>query len=175
MYGKIVAEQEKCEKVPTCVDGDVHYIPHHAVHKDASATPIRIVYDCSCRQSKHHPSLNDCLMVGPPQQNDICAIMLRFLCHAIGLSTDIEKTFRHVRLNEADRDYARFLWLLNPQDSESDFQSYCFKSVLFGCVYINNVHELLSLYRQQSDVTNKAMTPPKRCTVGDRSYGLQFF
>ena len=71
MCGKIIAEQEKrgyVEKVCTCVDGDVHYIPHHAVHKDSSTTPIRIVYDCSCRQSKHHPSSNDCLMVGPPQQ-----------------------------------------------------------------------------------------------------------
>ena len=121
MYGKIIAEQEKrgfVEKVPTCVDGDVHYIPHHAVHKDSSTTPIGIVYDCNCHQSKHHLSLNDCLMVGPPQQIDICAIKLRFHCHAIGLSTDIENTFLHVRLNEADRDYTRFSWLSNPQDSE---------------------------------------------------------
>ena len=44
----------------------------------------------SCRQSDHHPSLNDCLLIGPPQQNDICVILLRFRCHAIRLSTDIE-------------------------------------------------------------------------------------
>ena len=67
-------------------------------------------------------------MVGSPQQ---IAIMLRFLCHVIGLSTDIEKAFLHVRLSEVDRDYTRFLRLSNLQDSESDFQSYRFKSVLF--------------------------------------------
>ena len=71
-------------------------------------------------------------MVGPPQQNDICAIVLRFHCHAIGLSTDIEKAFLHVRLDKVDRDYTRFLWLSNPRDPESDFQSHHFKSVLFG-------------------------------------------
>jgi len=137
MYGNIIAEQERrgfVEKVPTSIStsGNVHYIPHHAVHKDSSTTPIRIVYDCSCRQSDRHPSLNDCLLVGPPQQNDLCAILLRFRCHAIGLSTDIEKAFLHVGLDETDRDYTRFLWLSDPKNSESDFQPYRFKSVLFG-------------------------------------------
>ena len=44
---------------------NVHYIPHHPVRKESSTTPIRIVYDCSCRQSHTQPSLNDCLMAGP--------------------------------------------------------------------------------------------------------------
>jgi len=54
---KIIAEQEKggfVEKVPTCVNGDVQCVPHHAVHRDSSKPPVRIIYDCSCRQSKHH-------------------------------------------------------------------------------------------------------------------------
>ena len=72
------------------------------------------------------------MLVGPPQQNDICAILLCFHCHAIGLSTDIEKTFMHVGLNETDRYYTRFLWLSDPKDSEIYFQSYHFKTVLFG-------------------------------------------
>ena len=83
----------------------MHYIPHHPVRKESSTTPIRIVYDCSCRQSQDQPSLNDCLMVGPTFLNDMCGILLRFRTHRYGLSTDIEKAFLHVTLHEADRDY----------------------------------------------------------------------
>jgi len=72
------------------------------------------------------------LLVGPPQQNDIFAILLCFHCQAIGLSTDIEKAFLHVGLDETDRDYTRFLWFSDPKKTESNFQSYRFKSVLFG-------------------------------------------
>ena len=89
----------------------------------SSTTPVRIIYDWSYHQSKDHPSLNDCLMVGPPFQNEICSIMLRFRFHNIALSTDIEKAFLHVNLNEADFDYKRFLWLSIPSDPESAFQT----------------------------------------------------
>ena len=136
-YSNIISEQEKhgfIKKVSTSYTGNVNNIPHHAVQKDSSTNPIRIVYDCSCHQSKYYPSLNDCLMVGPPYQNDICAILLRFHFHVIGLSTDIEKAFLHVRLDEGDRDYTRFLWLSDPSNPESEFQTYRFKSVLFGSV-----------------------------------------
>ena len=137
IFSNIISEQVKhgfIEKVPTSYTGNVHYIPHHAVQKDSSTTHIRIVYDCSCHQSKYYPRLNDCLMIGPPYQNDICAILLCFRFHVSGLSTDIAKAFVHVRLGEGDRDYTTFLWLSDPSNPESEFQTYRFKSVLFGSV-----------------------------------------
>lgn len=85
--------------------GAVHYIPHHPVKKDSVTTPIRIVYDCSCRQSNALPSLNDCLMAGPHFLVDLCAILLRFRTHQYGLSTDIEKAFLHITLKESERFY----------------------------------------------------------------------
>ena len=112
----------------------IHYIPHHPVKKDSTTTPIRIVYDCSCRQSKTHPSLNDCLVVGPTFLNGMCNIILRFCLHRYGVSTDIEKAFLHVALDESDRDYTRFLWLSDPTDPGSEFNIYHFKTVLFGSV-----------------------------------------
>ena len=137
-YDNIISEQAKrgfIERVQaTSSASSVHYMPHHPVKKDSATTPIRIVYDCSCRQSQNQPSLNDCLMVGPTFLNDMCGILLRFRSHKYGLSTDIEKAFLHVTLNEADHDYTRFLWLSDPTNPESDIIVYRCRAVLFGSV-----------------------------------------
>ena len=135
MYGKITADQE-CkgfiDKVNNFNTKQAHYIPHRAVRKDSTTTPVRIVYDCSCRQSSQQPSLNDCLHVGLPFLNHLCAILLRFHLYVYGFTVDIEKAFLHVQLDESDRDYTHFLWLSNLQDPNSAFQPYRFKVVLFG-------------------------------------------
>ena len=57
----------------------------------------------------HHPSLNDCLQVGPPFINDLCTLLLRFCTHKMGIVTDIEKAFLHVQLTEEDRNYTLVL------------------------------------------------------------------
>jgi len=136
MYGGIIAEQERrgfIERVnPTSSHINVHYIPHHPVKKESATTPIRIVYDCSCKQSPNVPSLNDCLHSGPPFLNDLCAILIRFRQHVFAFSADIEKAFLHVYLDEADRDSTRFLWLSDHTDEHSSFVTYRFRVVLFG-------------------------------------------
>ena len=113
-------------------DRRVHYIPHHGVRKDSATTPIRIVYDCSCRQNRDSPSLNDCLESTPPQLNDLTSILTRFRLHRFAVCTDIEKAFLHVQLDERDRDVTRFLWLSDMNDPDSKLTTYRFKSVLFG-------------------------------------------
>ena len=109
-----------------------HYIPHHAVEKDSPTTPIRIVFDCSCRQSSNHPSLNDCLEIGTPCSNDLCSILVRFRLHQFGISADIKKAFLNIQLYLDDRDYTRFFWLLEPRDPSSQFCVYRFKVIPFG-------------------------------------------
>ena len=135
-YGNIIAEQERkgfIERVPEDDNtSHTHYIPHHPVRKESSTTPIRIVYDCSCKQSHDSPSLNDCLHAGPPFLNDLSAILLRFRQHSFAFSADIEKAFLHVFLDETDRDDTRFLWLSDPNNPSSPFDTYRFKVVLFG-------------------------------------------
>ena len=136
-YGNIISDHLKrgfIEKVTTLPSDTAHYIPHHPVKKQSSTTPIRIVFNCSCRSSQSHPSLNDCLITGPPFLNDMCSILIRFRLHRYGLSTDIEKAFLHVNLDETDRDFTRFLWLSDHMDPASESQTYRFKVVLFGSV-----------------------------------------
>ena len=138
LYGNIINEQqqrnfiEQVSPPDTQYNRGVHYIPHHPVRKNSPTTPVRIVYNCNCRQSRKHASLNDCLMVGNPPLIDISNILLRFRLHNFALSTDIEKAFLHVKLAECDRDFTRFLWLSDQNDPESKFVTYRFKVVLFG-------------------------------------------
>ena len=112
VYNSIIVKQEArgfIERVKsTDNESSIHYIPHHVVEKDSPTTPIRIVFDCSCRQSSGYPCLNDCLLIGSPCVSDICSILVRFRSHRFGVSTDIEKVFLHVRLHPDDRDYTCF-------------------------------------------------------------------
>lgn len=137
-YGEIINEQEKRGFIERVNDDEIkpnsklHYIPHHPVKKDSATTPIRIVYDCSCKQIPGSASLNDCLLNIPPKINDVTAILLRFRANKYAVSTDIEKAFLNVGLDIEDRDVTRFYWLSNPTDPRSDLTTYRFKSVLFG-------------------------------------------
>ena len=135
-YNAIIQEQEAkgfIERVNhDCVRTAVHYIPHYPIRKESSTTPIRIVFDCSCRQSSNSASLNDCLHASPPFLNDLCGILIRFRQHNFGFSSDIEKAFLHVHLDVEDRDFTRFLWLSDPSDANSPFVTFRFKVVLFG-------------------------------------------
>ena len=134
-YGEIIKEHERrgfIERVDNVDSMDrAHYLPHHAVKKESATTPIRVVFDCSSRSSNNSPSLNDCLMVGPPFLSDMCSIIIRFRSFTYGLSTDIEKAFLHVGLDGNDRDFTRFFWLSDPKNPESEFQVFRFKTVLF--------------------------------------------
>jgi len=72
------------------------------------------------------------LEIGPSLVNDLCSVLLRFRIHKFTLSTDIEKSFLHVKLHSSDQDFTRFLWLSDPEDAESTLDTYRFKVVLFG-------------------------------------------
>ncbi|VDI27114.1 Hypothetical predicted protein [Mytilus galloprovincialis] len=120
MYGDIIMEQErrhfieKVEETKLPTDRPVHYIPHHPVAKESSTTPIRIVYDCSCKDGRDNPSLNECLESHPPVMNDITGILMRFRAKKYATTSDLEKAFLQIQLDEKDRDATRFLWLSDP-------------------------------------------------------------
>ena len=134
IYNNIIRDQEQCgfiEQVQDTNTTDVHYLPHHPVQKESATTPIRIVYDCSCRGDGSSASLNDCLTAGPPILNKLCSIMLHFRLHTFAVSTDIEKAFLHIKLHPLDRNFTRFLWLSTPENT-SELQTYRFTVVPFG-------------------------------------------
>ena len=99
LYSEIIQDQANkgfIEKVedPENSENRVHYIPHHPVKKDSTTTPIRIVYDCSCKDKTGHVSLNDCIEPYSPMMNDITSILTRFRLNKFAVTADIEKALK---------------------------------------------------------------------------------
>ncbi|KAI3351066.1 hypothetical protein L3Q82_005633 [Scortum barcoo] len=101
-------------------EGERWYIPHHGVRHAKKPDKLRVVFDCSARYKG--TSLNDHLLSGPDMLNNLCGVLIRFRQHPVALMCDIEKMFHQFHVDEADRNYLRFLWWkkgdLNAQPSE---------------------------------------------------------
>ena len=92
---------------PTTV-GRVHYLPHHpVVRKDKSTSRVCITYDTSSKPTSDSPSLNDVLYPGPPLIPAIIDILIRFLWHNIGFTSNVEKAFLNTEIAEENGD----LWI----------------------------------------------------------------
>ncbi|UYV69829.1 hypothetical protein LAZ67_7000910 [Cordylochernes scorpioides] len=88
-----------------------HYLPHRPIYKvQSETTPIRPVYDASCKASKRSLSLNECLETGPNLIELLPEILIRFREKKIGDIADIRKAFQTIGIDEKERDYLRFLW-----------------------------------------------------------------
>ncbi|XP_074649056.1 uncharacterized protein LOC141904369 [Tubulanus polymorphus] len=83
VYHNIIMDQLSRDIIEEVTDDDRnigHYLPHRAVKKESSTTPIRIVYNASL-STAGNPSLNDCLETGPTLLNDLGSILIRFRLH----------------------------------------------------------------------------------------------
>nr|XP_045586031.1 uncharacterized protein LOC123747864 [Procambarus clarkii] len=109
-----------------------HYLPHHAVMKVSVMTPIRIAFNCSAKLKADSMSLHDCLQTGPSLTQLLQDFLLRFRSGIFAYTANISKAFLSVGLQETDRDFTKFLWVKDPQDSNIDVITYKFASVLFG-------------------------------------------
>uniref|UniRef100_A0A7I4Y2Q8 CCHC-type domain-containing protein n=1 Tax=Haemonchus contortus TaxID=6289 RepID=A0A7I4Y2Q8_HAECO len=112
----------------------LHYIPHQPVitpHKET--TKLRIVFDASAHFS-NCPSLNDVLHQGPLILPELYEVLLRFRVPQYVVTSDVEKAFLQVRLNELDRDATRFFWVrdTNKPVDEDNLVTYRFTRVTFG-------------------------------------------
>lgn len=94
------------------------------------STKLRIVYDASARAYESAPSLNDCLEIGPPLQNQVWKVLLRGRFYTVALAGDIQKAFLQVRIRPEDRDALRFHWLSN--EDPHQVRTYRFTRALFG-------------------------------------------
>ncbi|XP_078051418.1 uncharacterized protein LOC144477563, partial [Augochlora pura] len=109
--------------------GGNFYLPHHAVmKKDSTTTKLRVVFDGSAKTSSG-VSLNSAQVVGPPVQDELLSILLRFRKHAIVIAADVSKMYRQILVREQDRRYQRILWRFSENDAIGE---YCLNTVTYG-------------------------------------------
>ena len=154
-------ERKFIEKVIGPAAGGSHYIPHFAVEKlESRTTPVRSVFDCSCK-TRTGVCLNDCLCAGPPLQNNMIDILLHFSIWKYGIAFDVEKAFHKIELKEEDRDFVRFLWLSDSNDPMSAFEVLRFRVLPFGAncsPFILNCVVQLLLSQSPSDISRDILS-----------------
>ncbi|UYV70861.1 hypothetical protein LAZ67_8000899 [Cordylochernes scorpioides] len=129
-YDTIFEEWEKerfIEEVEDKWEG-CGYLPHRPVRRDGRTTPIRPVFDASCKK-KGLPSLNQCLEKGDNLIELIPDLLLRFRLGKYGIIADIRQAFLQIQVREEDREFLRFLWWKKDQKTLK-FYRHC--RVVFG-------------------------------------------
>ena len=112
--------------------GRLHYLPHRGVvREDYDTTKLRTVFDASGK-IRNEPSLNDILYSRPCLLPYLYAILLRFRTGKIGLVSNIKQAFLQVEIAEEHRDFARFLWFMDINETPPKITSLRFTRVVFG-------------------------------------------
>ena len=98
------------EKIETAAESSsCFYIPHHGVYNINKPGKVRVVFDCSAKETGK-ASLNDCLLQGPDLTNSLMGVLCRFRLEPVAFLCDIEKMFYQFRVDERHRDFLRFFW-----------------------------------------------------------------
>lgn len=92
------------------------YIPYHPINKKK----FRMVFDASAATTSGR-SFNDVQLAGEKLQAELIDLVLKFRTFKFGLTADIVKMFRQVRVNEDQWDYQRIFWRKKPTDVLEEF------------------------------------------------------
>lgn len=110
-------------------DKNSYYLPHHPIVKESSTTTkVRVVFDGSAKTSTGF-SLNDALLVGPVVQDELLAIILRFMTFAVAIVADVEKMYRQILLHLLDCPFQCIFWRFS---KSQPIQVYQLLTVTYG-------------------------------------------
>lgn len=106
-----------------------YFLPHHGVFRESSTTTkLRVVFDASAVTTSGK-SFNDIQGIGPRVQDDLISILLRFRQHKYVISSDIEKFFRQIEVDESQRPLQQILWRSDPS---LPLKTYTLNTVTYG-------------------------------------------
>ncbi|KAI5733920.1 hypothetical protein M8J77_000362 [Diaphorina citri] len=100
---------------------------HHAVYKQSSSTPVRVVFDPNVSVGKN-PSLSNVLLTGENLQANIGDLLVKFRLNLVALLCDIKAMYRCIWLHDDDCKYQHLLW----QGEHGKMIEYELKTVTFG-------------------------------------------
>lgn len=110
-------------------DRPVWYLPHHPVTHPLKPDKVRVVYDCAAKYGG--TSLNQQLLQGPDQMNQLVGVLSRFRQETVAMVADIEGMFHQVLVEPKDCDVLRFLWWPNG-DLSGEMEEYRMVKHLFA-------------------------------------------
>ena len=133
-------------------DYPVFYLPHRAVIKIGSSSPIRPVFDASATTNTGI-SLNDAIDSGPSLYPDLVEILIRFRRWPIALSGDICKAFLQIYVNEIDCNVHRFLLFLDGKLTHCRLKRVPFGNTSSPFLLNATIKYHLSLYPKSNVIT----------------------
>lgn len=102
-----------------------YYTPHHGVF---SSRKFRVVFNASAKTTSDI-SLNETQMVGEKLQPDLIIILIEFRINKFGLTADVIKMYRQVKVHPEDRKFQRIVY----RESESEpIRTYEMNTVTYG-------------------------------------------
>ncbi|CAB4028223.1 Hypothetical predicted protein, partial [Paramuricea clavata] len=120
---KIPKEQLNMENRP------IWYVPHHPVTHPLKPEKVRVVYDCAASYGR--TSLNQQLLQGPDQTNQLTGVLIRFREESVAMVANVEAMFHQVLVEPRDCDALRFLWWPS-DDLSGEMEEYRMTRHLFG-------------------------------------------
>ncbi|KAI5714537.1 uncharacterized protein LOC103515252 [Diaphorina citri] len=143
-----------------------YVLPHHAVVKQSSSHPLRIVFNAS-QSSTTNKTLNETMYVGPKLQKDVGDIIIQYRLQPVALCADIRQMYRCIILHPSDRQYQHIFWRF---DRNQPIQEWELKRLTFGFTpasYLAQrcLHELAETKKNQFPEACKVLT--ECCYVDD--------
>ena len=135
-------ESWKEQRNENALDGVVHYISHHGVDSDHSATtPLRLVANSAVKNCSTGPSANDLWPKGPNSINNLLKVLIRWRTYPVALVFDLSKAYQSILTTNREKFLRLVVWRYG--DENSDWKTYGFNTMTFGDVPAAVILELV--------------------------------
>ena len=125
--------------------GKIHYISHHGVVNDNSAsTPLRLVANSAVKNCSTGPSANDMWPKGPNSINNLLKVFCRWRTYETAVVFDLSKAYQSVQTTEREKFLRLVVWRYG--ETNEDFITFGFDKMTFGDVPASVLLELVKSF-----------------------------